>query len=83
MVTSLMDTYGKPLLKYLRLKEILVLVVCSTAFLLGIPHVMQVILIRPAAANIIHSYTCFFFFPFVALFQYIHSIAVHFIINYP
>lgn len=54
MVTSLMDGYGKPLLKYLRLKEILVLVVCITAFLMGIPHVMQVIRIRPTAANIIH-----------------------------
>ncbi|XP_048123371.1 sodium- and chloride-dependent GABA transporter ine isoform X2 [Alosa alosa] len=41
MVTSLMDGYGKPLLKYFRLKEILVLMVCCTAFLLGIPHVMQ------------------------------------------
>ncbi|KAL2095058.1 hypothetical protein ACEWY4_009777 [Coilia grayii] len=41
MVTSLMDSYGKPILKYFRLKEILVLVVCSAAFLLGIPHVMQ------------------------------------------
>ncbi|XP_017570361.1 sodium- and chloride-dependent GABA transporter ine [Pygocentrus nattereri] len=42
MVTSLMDSYSKPLLKYLRKKELLVLVVCSAAFLLGIPHVMQV-----------------------------------------
>ncbi|XP_030648789.1 sodium- and chloride-dependent GABA transporter ine [Chanos chanos] len=42
MVTSLMDAYSKPLLKYLRQKELLVLVVCSAAFLLGIPHVMQV-----------------------------------------
>ncbi|XP_072516296.1 sodium- and chloride-dependent GABA transporter ine [Salminus brasiliensis] len=42
MVTSLMDSYSKPLLRYLRQKELLVLVVCSTAFLLGIPHVMQV-----------------------------------------
>ncbi|KAL6463846.1 hypothetical protein MHYP_G00282370 [Metynnis hypsauchen] len=42
MVTSLMDSYSKPLLKYLRQKELLVLVVCSAAFLLGIPHVMQV-----------------------------------------
>ncbi|MBN3308362.1 INE protein, partial [Amia calva] len=42
MVTSLMDDFGKPLLKYLRRKEFIVLVVCCMAFLLGIPHVMQV-----------------------------------------
>ncbi|XP_022521552.2 sodium- and chloride-dependent GABA transporter ine [Astyanax mexicanus] len=42
MVTSLMDSYSKPLLRFLRQKELLVLVVCSGAFLLGIPHVMQV-----------------------------------------
>lgn len=41
MVTSLIDSYGKPLLKFLRLKELLILAVCCTAFLLGIPHVMQ------------------------------------------
>ena len=55
MVTSLMDGYGKPLLKYFRLKEILVLMVCSTAFLLGIPHVMQVTGIT--VADIDHIYT--------------------------
>ncbi|XP_062341279.1 sodium- and chloride-dependent GABA transporter ine [Osmerus eperlanus] len=42
MVTSLMDGFGQSLMKYLRQKELLVLVVCFTAFLLGIPHVMQV-----------------------------------------
>ncbi|KAJ7997072.1 hypothetical protein DPEC_G00225130 [Dallia pectoralis] len=42
MVTSLMDAFGGHLLKFLRRKELLVLVVCSAAFLLGIPHVMQV-----------------------------------------
>uniref|UniRef100_A0A4W5NEZ9 Transporter n=1 Tax=Hucho hucho TaxID=62062 RepID=A0A4W5NEZ9_9TELE len=42
MVTSLMDGFGGPLMKFLRHKEMLVLAVCSTAFLLGIPHVMQV-----------------------------------------
>ncbi|XP_010903440.2 sodium- and chloride-dependent GABA transporter ine isoform X2 [Esox lucius] len=42
MVTSLMDAFGGRLLKVLRKKELLVLVVCSTAFLMGIPHVMQV-----------------------------------------
>uniref|UniRef100_W5M635 Transporter n=1 Tax=Lepisosteus oculatus TaxID=7918 RepID=W5M635_LEPOC len=41
MVTSLMDGLGSPLLKYFRRKELLVLAVCFTAFLLGIPHVMQ------------------------------------------
>uniref|UniRef100_A0A672RJE9 Transporter n=1 Tax=Sinocyclocheilus grahami TaxID=75366 RepID=A0A672RJE9_SINGR len=42
MVTSLLDSYSKPILKYLKRKEFLVLVVCSAAFLLGIPNVMQV-----------------------------------------
>ena len=42
MATSLMDGFGGPLMKFLRHKEMLVLAVCSTAFLLGIPHVMQV-----------------------------------------
>ncbi|KAA0716896.1 Sodium- and chloride-dependent GABA transporter ine [Triplophysa tibetana] len=42
MVTSVLDSYSKPVLKYLRRKEFLVLVVCSAAFLMGIPHVMQV-----------------------------------------
>ncbi|XP_028838229.1 sodium- and chloride-dependent GABA transporter ine isoform X2 [Denticeps clupeoides] len=41
MVTSLLDSFSEPLLKYLRRKELLVLVVCGVAFLLGIPHVMQ------------------------------------------
>ena len=41
-MTSLMDGFGQSLMKYLRQKELLVLVVCFTAFLLGIPHVMQV-----------------------------------------
>ncbi|XP_039611013.1 sodium- and chloride-dependent GABA transporter ine [Polypterus senegalus] len=42
MVTSLMDGMGNTLLKYLKHKEVLVLFVCLAAFLLGIPHVMQV-----------------------------------------
>uniref|UniRef100_A0A8C1ILC3 Transporter n=1 Tax=Cyprinus carpio TaxID=7962 RepID=A0A8C1ILC3_CYPCA len=42
MVTSLLDSYSKPILKYLKRKEFLVLVVCGSAFLLGIPNVMQV-----------------------------------------
>ncbi len=42
MVTSLLDSYSKPILKYLKHKEFLVLVVCGAAFLLGIPNVMQV-----------------------------------------
>ncbi|KAG7483755.1 hypothetical protein MATL_G00041620 [Megalops atlanticus] len=42
MVTSLLDSFGATILKYLKHTEVLVLVVCSTAFLLGIPHVMQV-----------------------------------------
>ncbi|KAL4660615.1 sodium- and chloride-dependent GABA transporter ine-like [Arapaima gigas] len=42
MVTSLIDGYGAFLLKYLKQKEILVLIVCCFSFFLGIPHVMQV-----------------------------------------
>lgn len=42
MVTSLMDGIGSCILKYLKRKEFAVLLVCTTAFLLGIPHVMQV-----------------------------------------
>ncbi|KAM6970627.1 sodium- and chloride-dependent GABA transporter 1 [Aplochiton taeniatus] len=42
MVTSLMDGFGRPLMKLLKKKEIVVLVVCCLAFLLGIPHVTQV-----------------------------------------
>ncbi|XP_018586483.1 sodium- and chloride-dependent GABA transporter ine [Scleropages formosus] len=42
MVTSLVDAYSASLLKYLKNKEILILIVCCSAFLLGIPHVMQV-----------------------------------------
>ncbi|XP_036379971.1 sodium- and chloride-dependent GABA transporter ine [Megalops cyprinoides] len=42
MVTSLLDSFGATILKYLKHTEFLVLVVCGTAFLLGIPHVMQV-----------------------------------------
>ncbi|KAI7813728.1 sodium- and chloride-dependent GABA transporter ine isoform X1 [Triplophysa rosa] len=42
MVTSVLDSYSKPILKYLRQKEFLVLVICCAAFLMGIPHVMQV-----------------------------------------
>ncbi|KAK6473404.1 sodium- and chloride-dependent GABA transporter ine-like isoform X1 [Huso huso] len=41
MVTSLMDGIGSCILKYLKRKEFAVLLVCTTAFLLGIPHVMQ------------------------------------------
>ncbi|XP_073695831.1 sodium- and chloride-dependent GABA transporter ine [Garra rufa] len=42
MVTSLLDSYSTPILKYLKRKEFLVLLVCGAAFLLGIPCVMQV-----------------------------------------
>ncbi|XP_072099755.1 sodium- and chloride-dependent GABA transporter ine [Mobula birostris] len=41
MVTSLVDTHNKYLLKYLKRKEFVVLVVCVVAFLLGIPNVTQ------------------------------------------
>ncbi|KAK1160132.1 sodium- and chloride-dependent GABA transporter 1-like isoform X1 [Acipenser oxyrinchus oxyrinchus] len=41
MVTSLMDSCGKQLLRVLKRKELLVLAVCLVAFLLGIPNVTQ------------------------------------------
>ncbi|XP_078083446.1 sodium- and chloride-dependent GABA transporter 1 isoform X2 [Mustelus asterias] len=41
MVTSLMDAWGKNLLQFLKRKEIVVLVVCFVAFMLGIPNVTQ------------------------------------------
>ncbi|KAJ8342900.1 hypothetical protein SKAU_G00328280 [Synaphobranchus kaupii] len=42
MVTSLLDAFDGAILRYLKHKEFVVLAVCCTAFLLGIPHVMQV-----------------------------------------
>ncbi|KAJ8412400.1 hypothetical protein AAFF_G00127360 [Aldrovandia affinis] len=42
MVTSLVDSFGGAILKYLKHKEFVVLAVCCTAFLFGIPNVMQV-----------------------------------------
>ncbi|XP_078410502.1 sodium- and chloride-dependent GABA transporter ine isoform X1 [Cetorhinus maximus] len=41
MVTSLMDTWGKNLLQFLKCKEVVVLVVCSVAFMFGIPNITQ------------------------------------------
>ncbi|XP_039627782.1 sodium- and chloride-dependent GABA transporter 1 isoform X2 [Polypterus senegalus] len=41
MVTSLTDSFGKSLLKVLRRKELLVMVVCFVAFVLGIPNVAE------------------------------------------
>ncbi|XP_057677500.1 sodium-dependent dopamine transporter [Corythoichthys intestinalis] len=41
MVTSLVDQSNQQLLKFFKRKELLVLVVCSIAFLLGIPNVTQ------------------------------------------
>ncbi|XP_056140408.1 sodium- and chloride-dependent GABA transporter ine [Lampris incognitus] len=42
MVTSLMDGFGHHLLSFFKQKELFVLAVCGTAFVLGIPYVMQV-----------------------------------------
>ncbi|CAL8266615.1 unnamed protein product [Merluccius merluccius] len=42
MVTSLNDSFGKQLNRFFKRKELFVLAVCSVAFLLGIPYVMQV-----------------------------------------
>ncbi|XP_033505661.2 sodium- and chloride-dependent GABA transporter ine [Epinephelus lanceolatus] len=42
MVTSLMDEFYSHLIKFFKRKELFVLAVCSAAFLLGIPCVMQV-----------------------------------------
>ncbi|XP_077597533.1 sodium- and chloride-dependent GABA transporter 1 [Stigmatopora nigra] len=41
MVTSLVDQSNQQFMKFFKRKELLVLVVCSIAFLLGIPNVMQ------------------------------------------
>ncbi|XP_038676714.1 sodium- and chloride-dependent GABA transporter 1-like isoform X1 [Scyliorhinus canicula] len=41
MVTSLMDAWGKNLLQFLKRKEMVVLVVCFVAFMLGIPNITQ------------------------------------------
>ncbi|XP_062890501.1 sodium- and chloride-dependent GABA transporter 1-like [Mobula hypostoma] len=41
MVVSLMDSWGKGLLRFFRRKEMVVLAVCFVAFLLGIPNVTQ------------------------------------------
>ncbi|XP_026228500.1 sodium- and chloride-dependent GABA transporter 1 isoform X1 [Anabas testudineus] len=42
MVTSLMDEFHQPLIKYFKRKELFILTICGVAFLLGIPCVMQV-----------------------------------------
>ncbi|XP_029956327.1 sodium- and chloride-dependent GABA transporter ine [Salarias fasciatus] len=42
MVTSLMDEFYRPLIKFFKRKELFVLAVCAVAFLFGIPCVMQV-----------------------------------------
>ncbi|KAJ8266349.1 hypothetical protein GJAV_G00129390 [Gymnothorax javanicus] len=42
MVTSLLDASRGAILRYLKHKEFVVLAICSAAFLLGIPHVLQV-----------------------------------------
>ncbi|XP_051887830.1 sodium- and chloride-dependent GABA transporter ine-like [Pristis pectinata] len=41
MVVSLMDSWGKNLLRFFRCKEMVVLAVCFVAFLLGIPNVTE------------------------------------------
>ncbi|XP_069788870.1 sodium- and chloride-dependent GABA transporter ine-like isoform X2 [Narcine bancroftii] len=41
MVVSLMDSWGKRLLRFFRYKELVVLAVCFVAFLLGIPNVTK------------------------------------------
>ncbi|XP_059843927.1 sodium- and chloride-dependent GABA transporter 1-like isoform X2 [Hypanus sabinus] len=41
MVVSLMDSWGKSLLRFFRRKELVVLAVCFVAFLLGIPNVTK------------------------------------------
>lgn len=42
LVTSLLDEFYHTLMQIFKMKELLVLAVCSVAFLLGIPCVMQV-----------------------------------------
>ncbi|XP_020371662.1 sodium- and chloride-dependent GABA transporter 1-like [Rhincodon typus] len=41
MVTSLMDAWGKNLLYFFKRKEIVVLLICFIAFILGIPNITQ------------------------------------------
>lgn len=42
LVTSLTDEFHQDLVPFLKRKEVLVLVVCTVQFLLGIPCVLQV-----------------------------------------
>ena len=42
MITSLKDGYGDLIEKYLKRHEVLVLLVCLTSFLVGIPYVFKV-----------------------------------------
>lgn len=42
IVTSLLDGFHNDLIRFLRRKEVFVLVVCGAQFLLGIPCVLQV-----------------------------------------
>lgn len=42
LVTSILDEFYHTVLRIFKMKELLVLAVCSVAFLLGIPCVMQV-----------------------------------------
>lgn len=41
-VTFIMDGFGKKVLQVFKRKEIIVLMVCSVGFLLGIPHITRV-----------------------------------------
>ncbi|XP_067862103.1 sodium- and chloride-dependent GABA transporter ine-like [Heptranchias perlo] len=41
MVTSLMDGWGKSLLRFFKCKELVVLAICFVAFVVGIPNVTQ------------------------------------------
>lgn len=45
LVTSLMDEFYQTLIKFFRRKELFVLAICGFAFLLGIPCVMQVLIV--------------------------------------
>uniref|UniRef100_A0A8C9T194 Transporter n=1 Tax=Scleropages formosus TaxID=113540 RepID=A0A8C9T194_SCLFO len=66
MVTSLVDAYSASLLKYLKNKEILILIVCCSAFLLGIPHVGIYVF------QLMDHYTAIISIMFLAFFEVIY-----------
>lgn len=58
LVTSLLDEFQQKLIQIFRWKELLVLVVCVAAFVLGIPCVMQVQPDWSLCASIYYLWSC-------------------------